>query len=124
MRSVALEGRCFVLNCCQFVRRSDFPPDSEFPTELDNPDPNLLLAKGGSVIISPMGQILAGPNFESECLLIAELDLNDVLRGKYDLDVTGHYSRPDIFSLYVNTSENKNVSIMEKESKNQNCSEK
>jgi nitrilase len=59
--------------------------------------------RGGSCIIGPLGQILAGPNFEGPCILTAELDLNEIHRGKYDFDVVGHYARPDIFRLLVNT---------------------
>jgi nitrilase len=58
--------------------------------------------RGGSCIIGPLGQILAGPNFDGPCILTAELDLNEIPRNKYDFDVVGHYARPDIFRLYVN----------------------
>ena len=50
---------------------------------------------GGSVIIGPLGDILAGPLREGEGVLTAEVDLDDCVRGKLDLDVVGHYSRPD-----------------------------
>jgi nitrilase len=59
--------------------------------------------RGGSCIIGPLGQILAGPNFEGPCILTADLDLAEIPKGKYDFDVVGHYARPDIFRLYVNT---------------------
>jgi nitrilase len=59
--------------------------------------------RGGSCIIGPLGEILAGPNFEGPCILTAELDLNEIPRGKYDFDVVGHYARPDIFQLHVHT---------------------
>jgi hypothetical protein len=49
-----------------------------------------------------LGEILAGPNFEGEAILVADLDLGDIVRGKYDFDVVGHYARPDVFSLAVN----------------------
>jgi nitrilase len=58
--------------------------------------------RGGSAIISPLGKVLAGPNFEGETILTATLDLNDLGRGKFDFDVAGHYSRPDVFQLVVN----------------------
>jgi len=58
--------------------------------------------RGGSCIISPFGQVLAGPNYEEECILTADIDLGEIMRGKYDLDVVGHYARPDVFRLYVN----------------------
>lgn len=99
MRHVALEGRCFVLTACQFIRKKEFP-DSVRVSLGDSPE--AVLMRGGSAIISPLGQVLAGPNFEGETILTADLDLDDIGRGKFDLDVTGHYSRPDIFRLIVN----------------------
>jgi nitrilase len=56
------------------------------------------------MIVNPRGEILAGPNFEGECVLTADLDLDDIARGKYDFDVVGHYARPDIFRLLVDES--------------------
>jgi nitrilase len=58
--------------------------------------------RGGSCIINPLGKVLAGPVFNQSQILIADLDMNEIARGKYDFDVTGHYSRPDIFQLHVN----------------------
>ncbi|WZZ45196.1 hypothetical protein YC2023_041455 [Brassica napus] len=69
---------------------------------------------GGSVIISPLGKILAGPNFESEGLVTADLDLGDIARAKLYFDVVGHYSRPDIFNLRVNENQNKPVTFVSK----------
>jgi len=60
------------------------------------------LVRGGSAIVSPLGKVLAGPNFEGETILSAELDLAEIGRGKFDFDVAGHYSRPDVFQLVVN----------------------
>ncbi|MBN2124730.1 MAG: carbon-nitrogen hydrolase family protein [Deltaproteobacteria bacterium] len=99
MRHIAYEGRCFVLSSCQFIRRSDYPEDYE---PIQGNDPDTLLIRGGSCIIDPFGEILAGPDYEGECILTAEIDLDEIARGKYDLDVVGHYARPDIFRLYVN----------------------
>jgi nitrilase len=61
-----------------------------------------VISRGGSYIINPFGQILAGPSFMEECILTAELDMDDIARGKYDFDVVGHYARPDVFRLHVN----------------------
>jgi nitrilase len=99
MQHVAMEGRCFVLSACQYLTRADFPPAmanrlSDQPTEV--------LMRGGSMIVNPFGQILAGPDRSGETILTAVLDLDDVARGKFDFDVTGHYARPDVFSLRVN----------------------
>jgi nitrilase len=67
--------------------------------------------RGGSAIISPMGRVLAGPHFDGEIILSADLDLNDIGRGKFDFDVVGHYSRPDVFQLIVNESPQAAVTV-------------
>jgi nitrilase len=99
MRHVALEGRCFVLTACQFLRRNAFP--STVRVSLGD-TPDAVLMRGGSAIVSPLGRVLAGPHFEGETILGAELDLDDIGRGKFDFDVAGHYARPDVFQLSVN----------------------
>jgi len=99
MQHVALEGRCFVLTACQFLRRKDIPETVRVSLG-DSPD--AVLIRGGSAIITPLGKVLAGPHFEGETILTATLDLNDIGRGKFDFDVAGHYSRPDVFQLIVN----------------------
>lgn len=99
MRHVALEGRCFVLTACQFLRRKDLP-DTVRVSLGETPDS--VLMRGGSAIISPFGKVLAGPNYEGETILAADLDLKEIGRGKFDFDVAGHYSRPDVFQLLVN----------------------
>lgn len=109
MRAVALESRCFVLACNQFTRRKDYPPDSEFPNVICDTDTDRVLCRGGSMIISPLGQVLAGPNYSGEDLLVAEIDVNEIIRGKFDLDAVGHYSRPDVFTLLVNEKPNPGV---------------
>ncbi|MCC6869198.1 MAG: nitrilase [Burkholderiales bacterium] len=99
MQHVALEGRCFVLSACQFIRKSEFP--STVRVSLGD-SPQALLMRGGSAIIDPLGKVLAGPDFEGETILTADLDLDEIGRGKFDFDVAGHYSRPDVFQLIVN----------------------
>jgi nitrilase len=99
MRHVAMEGRCFVLSCNQFNRRRDFPDDYG---DFGDDDPDAVITPGGSCIVDPMGEILVGPDFDDEIILTADLDMGQITRGKYDLDVTGHYARPDIFRLFVN----------------------
>ena len=99
MRHVALEGRCFVLTTCQFLRRSDLPTD--IPNQISE-DPEAILMRGGASIIDPFGHVLAGPSFDEETILHAELDLDDIPRAKYDFDVVGHYARPDVFQMSVN----------------------
>jgi len=98
MQHIALEGRCFVLASNQFVKKSDYP--EKYRAELDiQPE---IMCPGGSVIISPMGEILAGPLWNQEGLLIAELDFSVLVKSKLDFDCIGHYSRPDIFQCSVN----------------------
>jgi nitrilase len=106
MRHIAIEGRCFVLSACQFARRSDYPSDYPFdgPTLADaHNDP--VLIDGGSIIVNPLGDILAGPDYDGECILTAEIDRGMIAGAKYDLDVVGHYARPDIFQLQVDERE-------------------
>jgi nitrilase len=98
MRHIAYEGRAFVLSACQYLTRADAPDDYDC---IQGDQPETELIRGGSVIVSPLGEVLAGPVYGREAVIAADIDLNDILRGKYDLDVTGHYARPDIFHLMV-----------------------
>jgi len=100
LRHIACEGRCFVLGCNQFVTKEMYPYDLEGLDELDK-HPNVI-CRGGSAIISPFGEVLAGPLYDQEGILFADLDLAEVARGKFDFDVVGHYARPDVFQLVVN----------------------
>ena len=98
MRHIAYEGRMFLLSACQYMTRADAPADyAAFAGE----DATAELIKGGSIIVNPMGEIVAGPLHGREGVLAATIDLDDVVRGRYDLDVAGHYSRPDVFALRV-----------------------
>ena len=99
MQHIALEGRCFVLSCCQYLTRGDCPPDY---AAIQGDDPDTVLMRGGSCIVGPLGQVLAGPEFAGPAILTAELDLDQIPEGKYDLDTPGHYARPDVFRLQVN----------------------
>jgi nitrilase len=96
VRHIAKEGRVFVLSACQYLRRIDCPPDYQIAIEGD-----AVLMRGGSCIVGPDGNMVAGPNWEGPAILEAELDLREIVRGKYDLDVVGHYARPDVFELRV-----------------------
>jgi predicted amidohydrolase len=111
MRHIAVEGRCFVLSACQYLLRSDCPEDYH-PVQGD--DPATALIKGGSVILSPSGEVLAGPLYGGEGVLVAELDLKEIARGKFDLDVVGHYARPDVFTLSVDERPKQSI-LFEKE---------
>lgn len=105
MRHIALEGRCFVLSACQYLTRDDCPEDyAALFTPFGGDKPDTVLMKGGACVVDPLGQVLVSPNFEEPGIFIAELDLDQIPRGKYDFDVVGHYARSDIFRLYVDTS--------------------
>jgi len=100
LRHIACEGRCFVLGCNQFVTKDMYPDDLEGLDELSiQPE---VICRGGSSIISPFGEVLAGPLYDREGTLYAELDMTEIIRSKVDFDVTGHYARPDVFQLVVN----------------------
>ncbi|UCC87225.1 MAG: carbon-nitrogen hydrolase family protein [Anaerolineales bacterium] len=100
LRHIACEGRCFVLGCNQFVTRAMYPADLVDISDLaDAPG---ILCRGGSAIVSPLGEYVAGPLYDEEGVLMADLDLAEVARGKFDFDVVGHYARPDVFQLTVN----------------------
>lgn len=102
MRHIALEGRCYVLSACQYLRRGDFPDDYDC-TLADADSPDIVLMRGASIIIGPMGEVIAGPVYDREKILYAEVSPNEIVRSKLDFDPVGHYARPDVFSLHVDT---------------------
>lgn len=102
LRHIACEGRCFVLGCNQFVPAGAYPAD--ILALAGENEPYQEQCRGGSAIISPLGEVIAGPLFDQEGELRADLDLDDVTRARVDFDVSGHYSRPDVFQLTVNTA--------------------
>ncbi|AXT70735.1 carbon-nitrogen hydrolase family protein [Vibrio sp. dhg] len=104
MRHIAHEGRCFVVSAVQ-VQGS---PEQTGRTA-EGWDSNRPFIKGGSIIVDPLGNILAGPMYGEEGLLTAEIDMSQITKSRYDFDVVGHYARPDVFSLQVDVSEKKSV---------------
>jgi nitrilase len=100
MTHIALEGRVFVLTACQAIRLGEYP---DWYREELGEDSDSYLMRGGSAIIAPDGSILAGPVFDEEVILEAEIDLAAIARGHLDMDAVGHYGRPDVFELRVNT---------------------
>lgn len=108
MRFVALEGRCFVLSCNQYTQRRDFPAD--IPNSLAEADDDVI-STGGSCIIGPLGDVLAGPAWDGPQILYADIDLADIARAKLDFDADGHYARPDIFQLYVDETPRRSVTF-------------
>jgi nitrilase len=98
MVHIALEGRVFVLSACQTITKDAYPNDYEFEFETgDN------VMHGGSMIVDPLGNILAGPVFDEETILYADVDLSKKTGSHLDMDITGNYARPDVFSLSVDT---------------------
>lgn len=95
-RHYAFEGRCFVIACGAIMRASELP--QEF-VPIDSLKPDAFVLNGGSAIIAPDGSLLAGPVFNEEVILTAEIDLRRITEESLALDVTGHYSRPDIFEV-------------------------
>lgn len=94
MRHIADEGRCFVVSACLY--------------ETDGEDP----FRGGSVIVGPLGDVLAGPLLNGEGLLTAEIDPAEIVAARHSLDVSGHYSRPDIFELTVDERPRNGVTFL------------
>lgn len=85
-----------------------YPTDLETLHELENqPD---VICRGGSAIVSPFGEVIEGPLYDKEGILYADLDPSEVIKGKVDFDVMGHYARPDIFQLTVNDKPLRSVS--------------
>ena len=108
MQTIALEGRCFVLSACQYMTVGDVADTAKdwfHPVQgaIQGGGPETVLIRGGSCIISPMGEVLAAPVFNSETILTAEIDLDLIKGAKFDLDTAGHYARPDVFKLTVET---------------------
>lgn len=106
MRHIAHEGRCFVVSACQYQPAPDQQGIVMPDWEASRP-----MIRGGSVIISPMGDVLAGPLYGEEGLITATIDLEDIVKARYDFDVVGHYARPDVFALKVDTRSKSSVSF-------------
>jgi nitrilase len=107
MAHIAYEGRCFLVSACQYQAPPPVTGCEDTAWPVDKP-----LIRGGSVIISPMGEVLAGPLYDREGLIHAKVDLDDIVKARYDMDPVGHYSRPDIFRLYVDEQQRPPVIIV------------
>ena len=100
MRHIAYEGRCFLISACQVQ-----PSPRELGVEVPGWDSSRSLISGGSMIVHPLGDVLAGPVLNETSLVVAQIDPKDIVRARYDLDVVGHYARPDVFKLTVDERE-------------------
>lgn len=104
MVHIALEGRVHVLSACQSITKAEYPEGYAF--DMEAPDQ---LMRGGSMIVDPLGNVLVGPVYDEETILYANIDAHIKIQAHLDFDVTGHYSRPDVFQLIVNDSARKSV---------------
>jgi len=102
LQHIAREGCCWVVGCGNLMKGSDIPED--FPEkETLYPDENEWVNPGDSVVIAPGGEVVAGPMNKETGILYYDIDLGKVAIAKRAFDVVGHYSRPDIFQLHINT---------------------
>jgi nitrilase len=106
MRHIAHEGRCFVVSACQVQ-----PSPAVLSIDVPGWDKDRPLIKGGSLIAGPLGDVLAGPLYGETGLVVAEIDTEELTRARYDFDVVGHYSRPDVFSLSVDERQKQTVAF-------------
>ena len=96
MTHIALEGRCFVLSANQYQTIEDLPTEFHSKVETER-----TLSRGGSMIISPAGEVLAGPLWDKQGILYADLDFDLITQSRMDFEANGHYNRPDVFDLKV-----------------------
>lgn len=101
-RHYAFEGRCFVAAVGSILRAGDLPAELGLTGEIAN-EPDKLVLNGGSMIIAPDGDVLAGPVYDQETILTATCDLSRIKAESMTLDVSGHYQRPDVFELKINS---------------------
>lgn len=113
MSHIAYEGRNFLVSACQFQPAPGDAEAKEKRWPIGKP-----WIRGGSVIMSPMGEVLAGPLYDEEGLVCAEINLDDIVKARYDMDPTGHYSRPDLFTLTVDETERPAINILNKKDTN------
>jgi len=100
MRHVAKEGRCFVLGVCQAFHKRDVPDRLEFKSAyLEGVEG--WINPGASLIVDPDGKVVAGPLKEKEGILYADVERHQLVGPRWQLDVAGHYARPDLFELRV-----------------------
>jgi predicted amidohydrolase len=101
-RHYAFEGRCYVVAVGQILRAGSLPAECKLKPDLKG-DPDELLLRGGSCIYGPDGTHLLDPQLDIDETILFEIpDLEKTLRERMNLDVTGHYNRPDVFRLEVN----------------------
>jgi predicted amidohydrolase len=108
-RHYAFEGRCFVIAAGTVLHREEILASGLCLFEQIPTEENDLVMRGGSCIIGPDGSFLAEPVFNQSEFISAEIDPREAISGAMTLDVAGHYSRPDIFTLQVDTNPQNNI---------------
>lgn len=108
MRHIAREGGCWVVGNCSAFQARDIPDWLPGKAQM-YPDPDEWVNAGDSVVVAPGGKIVAGPMHQESGILYAEIDLERVGMARRNLDVVGHYARPDLFQLQVNRRPQKPV---------------
>ena len=99
IQHIALEGRCYYINCDQFFTRAMYPSDLNASDEVAKlPD---IVCRGGSCIIDPYGHYVTEPVWDKEEIIYADLDMDKVPASRMEFDACGHYSRPDVLKLIV-----------------------
>lgn len=98
MKHIALEGRCFVLGCNQYFTKSMYPLEYQHLVKDEKEE----MCSGGSMIVSPLGEVIVEPVFGKSAVISVEVDLDEVTKSKLDFDTNGHYTRDDIFTYSVN----------------------
>jgi nitrilase len=112
LRHIAKEGRTYVVGCSIAMRKEDIPDQFEFKAKYYS-EVGKWINKGGSAIVSPDGKFLAGPLNEEEGIIYAELDPRQMRGPKWNLDVAGHYARPDVFRLSVSKEDRPMITLAE-----------
>jgi nitrilase len=113
MRHLAREGRCYVVGVNPCVHVDQIPMDFPHRDRLwDKQRKGEWVEQGNAVIVNPDGEILAGPAREEETILTADVDLTEVRAARRLFDATGHYNRPDVFQLTVDTRPRRAVNVV------------
>ncbi len=109
-RHYAFEGRCFVVAAGAIMRARDLPSELETVASL-TANPDAFILDGGSAVIGPDGQYVAGPAFDCEALVMARVNLERIREESLALDVTGHYHRPDLFDLRLKAESSRDAAM-------------
>lgn len=99
IRHIAIEGKCFFINCDMFFTKEMYPKNLRCPEEIAKlPE---IVCRGGSCIIDPFGNYVTEPVWDKEEIIYAELDMQKVPASRMEFDPCGHYARPDVLRLEI-----------------------